>query len=210
MIDPLKSIIESLLFVSDGPLPLSRLRELLPEFDGTTLKTALQELIHEHAQRQGGFALEEVAGGFQFRTRPDNKTYVQRLLQPPPNRLSQAAMETLAIVAYKQPIIRSDIEHIRGVDCGGVLRVLLERKMIRILGRREIPGRPLIYGTTRQFLEVFGLKNLRELPTPKEIDAFLEPAADELQPPGPDPRADPASEEPAEADLSDPESGKNP
>jgi len=176
--DQLKSIIESLLFVSNGPLPFSRLRTLLPEIEAADLRAALNELIVEHESRQGGFFLEEVAGGFQFRTRPTNKAYVHRLLQPPPNRLSQAAMETLAIVAYKQPVIRSDIEHIRGVDCGGVLRVLLERKMIRILGRREIPGRPLIYGTTKQFLEVFGLKNLHELPTPKEIEAFLEPADD--------------------------------
>ena len=163
----LKSIIESLIFVANGPLPFKRLKELLPEIDTATLRTTLNQLVEEHETRQGGFYLGEVAGGYQFRTQPSNKGYVHRLLQPPANRLSQAAMETLAIIAYKQPIIRSDIEHIRGVDCGGVLRVLLERKMIRILGRREIPGRPLIYGTTRQFLEVFGLKDLRELPTPQ-------------------------------------------
>jgi segregation and condensation protein B len=87
-------------------------------------------------------------------------------------RLSKAALETLAIIAYKQPIIRSDVEHIRGVDCGGVLRQLLERKLVRVLGRKEIAGRPLIYATTRKFLETFDLKDLKDLPTPKEIEEF--------------------------------------
>jgi segregation and condensation protein B len=98
--------------------------------------------------------------------------WIKLLLQPKPLRLSKAALETLAIIAYKQPVIRSDVEHIRGVDCGGVLRVLLERKFIRVLGRKEIPGRPLIYATTKRFLEVFDLKNLKDLPTPKEIEEF--------------------------------------
>ena len=92
------------------------------------------------------------------------------MIQPRPLRLSKAALETLVIIAYKQPIIRSDVEHLRGVDCGGVLRVLLERKLIRVLGRREIAGRPLIYATTKRFLEVFDLKDLKDLPTPKEIE----------------------------------------
>jgi segregation and condensation protein B len=114
--------------------------------------------------------------------------WIKRLLQPKPLRLSKAALETLAIIAYKQPVIRSDVEHIRGVDCGGVLRVLLERKFIRVLGRREIPGRPLIYATTKRFLEVFDLKNLKDLPTPKEIEEFgsalsenMDAAADDAQ-----------------------------
>lgn len=209
MTGQLKSIIESLLFVSNGPLSFSRLRTLLPEYESGTLREVLNELIADHENRQGGFFLEEVAGGYQFRTRPINKDYVQRLLQPPPNRLSQAAMETLAIVAYKQPVIRSDIEHIRGVDSGGVLRVLLERKMIRILGRREIPGRPLIYGTTRQFLEVFGLKNLHELPTPKEIESFLEPLERATAGP-PSPPIAPLSHENLPQTTQDKEEGKNP
>ena len=102
------------------------------------------------------------------------------MLQPKPLRLSKAALETLAIIAYKQPVIRSDVEHIRGVDCGGVLRVLLERKFIRVLGRKEIPGRPLIYATTKRFLEVFDLKNLKDLPTPKEIEDFGSALSEEM------------------------------
>jgi segregation and condensation protein B len=100
------------------------------------------------------------------------------LIQPKPLRLSKPALETLVIIAYKQPIIRSDVEHIRGVDCGGVLRVLLERKLIRVLGRKEIAGRPLIYATTKRFLEVFDLKSLRDLPTPKEIEELGTAAAE--------------------------------
>ena len=124
----------------------------------------------EYEDRRGGFYLDEVAGGYQIRTRPEYTEWIKKLIQPKPLRLSKPALETLVIIAYKQPIIRSDIEHIRGVDCGGVLRVLLERKLVRILGRKEIAGRPLIYATTKRFLEVFDLKSLRDLPTPKEIE----------------------------------------
>ena len=119
-----------------------------------------------------------MAGGYQLRTRPEFTEWIKRLLQPKSPRVSKAALETLAIIAYKQPIIRSDIEHIRGVDSGGVLRVLLERNLVRILGRKKIPGRPLIYATTKLFLEVFDLKDLRELPTPKEIEALVEETID--------------------------------
>ena len=105
---------------------------------------------------------------------------ITRLIEPSPVRLSKAALETLAIIAYKQPVIRSDVEHIRGVDCGGVLRVLLERQFIRVLGRKDIPGRPLIYATTKRFLEVFDLKNLKDLPTPKEIEEFGSALAEEM------------------------------
>jgi segregation and condensation protein B len=93
-------------------------------------------------------------------------------VQPKPPRISKAALETLAIIAYKQPVIRNDVERIRGVDCGGVIRMLLERNLIRVLGRKEIPGRPLIYGTTKRFLEVFDLKDLKDLPTPREIESL--------------------------------------
>ena len=125
--------------------------------------------------------MSEVAGGYQFRSRPDYVPWIKKLLQPKPARLSKAALETLAIIAYKQPVIRSDIEQLRGVDCGGVLRMLLERNLIRVLGRKEIPGRPIIYATTKQFLEVFDLKNLQDLPSPKEIeDLGKAPLDDEI------------------------------
>ncbi len=165
----LKNIIESLLFVSDEPLALDKLRAILETADTKEIRAALHTLSDEYAARGGGFYLQEVAGGWQIRSRPEYHEWIKRLLQPSPQRLSRAALETLAVIAYKQPIIRVDIEHIRGVDCGGVLRQLMERKLIRVLGRREIAGRPLIYATTKLFLEMFDLKDLNDLPTPKEI-----------------------------------------
>ncbi len=168
--EKLKYIIESLLFVAEEPLSVNHIIKIIPAADGSEIKDALDSLADEYESRGGGFYLKLVAGGFQIRTRREYSEWIKKLIQPNPPKLSQASLETLAIIAYKQPIIRSDIEHIRGVDCGGVLRVLLERKLARILGRKEIPGRPLIYATTKRFLEVFDLKNLRELPTPKEIE----------------------------------------
>ena len=168
--DNIKHIIESLLFVAEEPLTVDRLKRILPEAETAEIRSAAAELSAEYEQRGGGFHLDEVAGGYQIRTRPEYTEWIKKLIQPKPLRLSKPALETLVIIAYKQPIIRSDVEHIRGVDCGGVLRVLLERKLIRVLGRKEIAGRPLIYATTKRFLEVFDLKSLKDLPTPKEIE----------------------------------------
>jgi segregation and condensation protein B len=169
--DDLKAIIESLLFVADAPLPLDRLKTILPQATGAQIREAIEELEAEYEARRGGFHLRMVAGGWQLRSRPEYTDWIRTLIKPSPLRLSKAALETLAIVAYNQPIIRSDIEHFRGVDCGGTLRMLMERKLIRVLGRKEIPGRPLIYATTRYFLELFNLKDLKDLPTPREIEA---------------------------------------
>ncbi len=166
----LSNIIESLLFVADEPLSVAKLKAVLETADTKEIKTALHSLADRYEARGGGFGLSEVAGGWQLRTRPEYHEWIKRLLQPSPQRLSKAALETLAIVAYNQPIIRADVEHIRGVDCGGMLRQLLERKLIRVLGRKEIPGRPLIYATSKLFLELFDLKDLKDLPTPKEIE----------------------------------------
>ncbi len=167
--DDLKNIVESLIFASRGPLDIKRLSELISEADAKSIKEAVYQLIDDYQTKQGGFFLAEVAGGFEFRTRPDYKQWVAKLRKPEPVRLSRAAMETLAVVAYHQPVLRSEVEQIRGVNSGNTLRLLLERKLIRILGRREVPGRPLIYGTTKRFLEVFSLKDLSELPTPEEF-----------------------------------------
>jgi segregation and condensation protein B len=168
----LKNIVESLLFVAEEPLSPERLRKILEPAEAGAVAEAVAALRAEYEARQGGFYLAEVAGGYQFRTRPEHTVWIRRLVEPKPVRLSKAALETLAIIAYKQPVIRSDVEHIRGVDCGGVLRQLLERKLVRVLGRKEIAGRPLIYATTRKFLETFDLKDLKDLPTPKEIEEF--------------------------------------
>ena len=169
--EELKNIVESLLFVAEAPLSIERLKQVAAA-ETKEIRQVLNVLSDEYDARKGGFSLCEVAGGFQIRTRPEYMDWIKRLLQPNPQRFSKAAMETLAIIAYKQPVIRNEIEHIRGVDCGGILRLLLERKLVRILGRKEIPGRPLVYATTKQFLEMFDLKDLKDLPTPKEIEEF--------------------------------------
>lgn len=170
--EQLKAIIESLLFVTDSPLTLDHLKRALPDALPDAIKKALFDLMQEYTVRDGGFLLHEVAGGYQFRTKKEFKEPIRRLFQPTLPRLSSAAMETLAIIAYRQPILRSEIDQIRGVNSGNSLRILLERKLIRVLGRREIPGRPLVYATTRKFLETFDLKDLKDLPTPKEIEGM--------------------------------------
>ncbi len=180
MQENLENIIESLLFVAEDPLTVDKLKNILETVDTKEIRSALSNLAEAYETRGGGFKLAEVAGGWQLRSRPEFNEWIKRMLQPPPQRLSKAALETLAIVAYNQPIIRADIEHIRGVDCGGVLRQLLERKLVRVLGRKEIPGRPLIYATTKLFLELFELKDLKDLPSPKEIEE-MSAAAEEAQ-----------------------------
>ena len=199
--DDIKNIIESLLFVAEEPLTIDRLKKIIADAQSQELRAALDELAADYETRQGGFYLNHVAGGYQIRTRPEYKEWIKRMLQPKPLRLSKAALETLAIIAYKQPVIRSDVEHIRGVDCGGVLRVLLERKFIRVLGRKEIPGRPLIYATTKRFLEVFDLKNLKDLPTPKEIEEFGSALAEEMDEADRDEEATEISSEDTEATV---------
>ncbi|ACL06895.1 chromosome segregation and condensation protein, ScpB [Desulfatibacillum aliphaticivorans] len=169
--DNLKYIIESLLFISSTPLSMERLRQSIPEADSKMIRTALETLGREYELRGGGFALHHVAGGYQLRTRPEYAQWIKRLHQSQPVRLSKPALETLAIIAYRQPVLRSDIEYIRGVDSGGVLKMLMEKQLIRVLGRdTDKPGRPMIYSTTKKFLEVFDLKDLTELPTLKELE----------------------------------------
>jgi len=177
----LSAIIESILFASETPLTLDRLCDLLNEYQREEIKTSLKELVLMHEERGGGFSLVEVAGGWQFRTRTDLQQYVVRHVKTKSVKFSQSALETLAIVAYRQPVTRAEIEHLRGVDSGGVLKTLLDKKLVRILGKKDIPGRPLIYGTSREFLEVFGLKNLKGLPTLKEIQALDETPSYEKQ-----------------------------
>jgi segregation and condensation protein B len=195
----LKYIIESLLFVSETPLTMDHLKGILDGEETARIRSAIEELTAEYEQRDGGFVLKQVAGGYQFRTQGRYNEWIKRLVRPNAPRLSRAALETLAIIAYNQPIIRSDIEHIRGVDSGGVLRMLMERKLIRVLGRKEIPGRPLIYATTKHFLEVFELKDLKDLPTPREIEELtqsrLDEEADDQVPPDGSRDASPPSED---------------
>ncbi len=165
----LKSVVESLLFVTDPPLTMDKLCSILEEYERGDIAAAVDELLADYRQEGRGIYLAEVAGGWQFRSRPENADYLRRLSRSRPYRFSQSSLETLAIIAYRQPITRSEVEYLRGVDSGGVLKTLLDKKLIRILGKKDIPGRPLIYGTSREFLEVFSLKDLSGLPTLKEV-----------------------------------------
>ena len=171
-VDPsrIKAICEALIFVSEEPLPFRKINAVLEGIPAPELRKVLTELIEQWKEAEGGIHLVEVAEGYQFRTRPENTEWIKMLVQFKPARLSKAALETLAIVAYNQPTTKPDIEEIRGVDCSSSLSQLLEKGLIRILGRKEAPGKPFIYGTTRKFLEVMGLKDLSYLPTLREIE----------------------------------------
>ncbi len=139
------------------------------------VQEAINGLAMEYQQNPDrGFVLVNVAHGFQFRSRPEWAPYLKAMNQVAPTRLSQASLETLAIVAYRQPIIRAEIDEIRGVDCGGVLKTLLDRDLVRVVGKREEPGKPLLYGTTENFLEIFNLRGLQDLPTLKDLKQIEE------------------------------------
>lgn len=166
----IKSLLESLIFVSDVPITLDKLCGILDQYTRDDIRSAIAELQAEFDHPGRGIFLAEVSKGYQFRTREENGEFIRRLVKVKPSRFSQSALETLAIVAYRQPMTRAEIEYLRGVDCGGVIKTLLEKKLIKILGKKDIPGRPLIYGTTREFLEIFSLKDLKSLPTLREIE----------------------------------------
>ena len=194
----LSAIIESLIFTADSALSTDRICDLLTEFERGEVKSALSGLVEYHQGRGGGFELIEVAGGWQFRTRPAFHSYITRHIKTRAAKFSQSALETLAIVAYRQPLTRAEGEHLRGVDCGGVLKTLLEKHLVRILGKKDIPGRPLIYGTSKEFLEVFGLKDLKSLPTLREIQALDEQPRYERQE---ELQLEPGRKIPVESDL---------
>ena len=165
----LKSILESLLFAAGEPVSLTQLANALEEVPRERIRKTLSDMAAAYASSGRGFVLEEIAGGYQLRTLSEHALYVRRLLSAKPPRLSRPVLETLAIVAYRQPITRPEIEQLRGVDSGGVLDTLLERNLIRIAGRRDAPGRPIMYTTTPDFLELFGLKSLESLPDLQEF-----------------------------------------
>lgn len=162
----LKGALESLILVSDKPVPAMRLARLTRQDLGHVRK-ALAELSEEYRGR--GIALDEIAGGYQFRTSPRYAPFVRSLTQQKPVKLTRAQLEVLAIIAYRQPVTRPEIDEVRGVDSGSAIKVLLERDVIKIIGKRDDAGRPMLYGTTNDFLELFGLKSLRDLPTLKEF-----------------------------------------
>jgi len=173
----LESVIESLLFASDRPLSINDLKKLVGERDGAKLTAAMVALRTRRDDEVSGIHVIEVAGGWHLRTRSDNQAWVARLVAGKPQRLSRAMLETLSIVAYRQPITRPEIDDVRGVDCGPVLKTLLDRGLVRMIGKKEDVGRPILYGTTPEFLRIFSLKDLGELPTLRE---FHELNADDM------------------------------
>jgi segregation and condensation protein B len=165
----LKSILESLLFAAGEPVSIARLAAVFDDVPRAALQKTLTAMAAAYAAENRGIAIEEVAGGYQLRTPKEHAAYVRKLLAARPPRLSRPLMETAAIIAYRQPITRPEIEQLRGVDCGGVLETLLEKRLVKIAGRKDAPGRPIIYETTDEFLELFGLKDLEALPDLSEF-----------------------------------------
>lgn len=179
----LESIVESVLFASDRPVSLASLKLL---FKGTNIRTdkirrALDQLAVEYAGGRRGVTLEEVPGGYQLRTKIDNMEFLKRTLKARQFKLSGPALEVLSIVAYKQPTVKAEVDEIRGVESGHLLRALMEKNLVCFEGKSELPGRPMQYGTTKKFLEIFGLRTLKELPTLSQIDELLPEGIDEVQ-----------------------------
>lgn len=168
-----RTVLETLLFLAERPLSAEELRQTTG-LEVERIARALDQLSGQYREGLSGIVLHEVAGGWQLRTSPLNTSYARRFLRVKPQRLTRAALETLAIVAYRQPVTRPEVEEVRGVDCGAVMKALLERRLVKILGKKEEPGRPILYGTTREFLEFFALKDLASLPTLREFHELSE------------------------------------
>jgi segregation and condensation protein B len=163
--DATKSTIEALIFSSDHPLAIEQIKKVLDNLETPEIRSIIEQLKSEYEGGARGIRIMEVAGGFQMTTAPDYATFLKKLYkQKRTERLSRPALETLAIVAYKQPVTKLEIESLRSVNIDGVMENLIDKGLVRIAGRKKAPGRPLVYGTTRQFLEHFGLKSLDELP----------------------------------------------
>lgn len=177
----LESIVESVLFASDRPVSLASLKLLFKgtNIRGDKLRRALDQLAVEYAGGRRGVTLEEVPGGYQLRTKIDNMDFLKRTLKTRQFKLSGPALEVLSIVAYKQPAVKSEVDEIRGVESGHLLRALMEKNLVTFEGKSELPGRPMQYGTTKKFLEIFGLRSLKELPTLSQIDELLPEGIDE-------------------------------
>lgn len=163
-------IVEALVLASPEPLSAARIAQIAPECTPGLIKDLVGELNEQYLKHERAFEIWEVAGGYQIRTRAEYSGYLQKLQKQRPLRLSNAALETLSIVAYKQPATRAEIEQVRGVDVGALLKGLLERGLVKITGHKEVPGRPMLYATTRRFLEIFGLESLKNLPALRELE----------------------------------------
>ncbi len=170
----LKSILEALVFVADEPLTMDQLREVFPDEDAAFLKECVEEMMREFNKFHQGMEIREVAGGYRLTTRPEHHEWVRQYLKIKPSaKLSLAALETLAVIAYKQPVTLPEILGIRGVKSTSAIRTLLDKKLIETRGRKKVVGRPILYGTSQEFLVHFGLKDLSELPTLEEFEELI-------------------------------------
>jgi segregation and condensation protein B len=165
-----RRIVEAVILGSPEPISAQRVAAVIPYCKPAKVKALVEDLNAEYAEQGRSFEIGEIAGGYQVRTLPEFASYLLQIQPQRPLRLSKAALETLAIAAYRQPVTRAEIEDIRGVDSGAVVRGLLDRKLLRIAGHKEVPGRPMIFGTTRRFLEVFGLEKLEDLPSLRQLE----------------------------------------
>lgn len=163
-----KAMMEALLFSSSGPMRTKQLKEITG-LEESEIEDIMDELKEEYKQRGGGVLISQLAGGYIMHTNPDFSMWARKVKASQPAKLSQASLESLAIIAYKQPITKAELEALRGVNSDGVMKTLLDRRLVKIVGRKEAPGKPLLFGTTQEFLLLFGLKDLAGLPTLKEF-----------------------------------------
>ncbi len=204
---PMKAVLEALMFASEEPVTAEEIGGILGK-DRAEIQDALEALCREYSSPGGGLRVQRLAGGFRITTDPVLGPFVREMVRSRnKQRLSRAALETLAVVAYKQPITAPEIQEIRGVNPSAILNSLLERRLIRILGRKKVVGKPFLYGTTREFMILFGLNSLADLPSLQEFEAMVQEASspdDDPLPPGPREEAAPAEEGP-EAGAAEPD-----
>ncbi len=173
-LETLQPVIEAIIFAAHGPVTISHLRQAVPDAPLELIKETIAAIEKACSLNKRGIELVKVANGYRFQTKAKYRKWVIRSAKKASQRLSRAALETLAVIAYKQPVTRAEIEQIRGVDSSGTIRYLLSKNLIRIAGRKDVPGRPLLYSTTNYFLEVFQLKSIKDLPGLDEIDSGLD------------------------------------
>jgi segregation and condensation protein B len=175
MNDHVKAIIEALIFVSQDPVTVDKIRGVLEDAPAEDVQAAVDELIQNYEEQNRGIRIVQTGGGYIFSTRPDCDSWVRKFLQiERKNRLSMAALETLCTVAYHQPVTHAEIAALRGVDSAHSLKTLLDKKLVKIIGRKKAPGNPLIYRTSDKFLLYFGLNSIEELPSEEEISKILQ------------------------------------
>ncbi|MCX7661978.1 MAG: SMC-Scp complex subunit ScpB [Candidatus Omnitrophica bacterium] len=183
--EEVKLIIEALLFVNEKPLTLEAIKGILEDFNTEKIREILEELKKDYETQNRGIRIQEVAGGFQMVTNPYVSPYLKKFFKKHRiERLSQSALETLSIIAYKQPVTKKEIEILRNVDCSGVIKHLLEKNLIRIVGRRDSMGRPFVYRTPKEFLEYFGLKSLEDLPKLEDFSKLAKGEESDGEPTG--------------------------